>query len=490
MGTEDQSQSPQSQQQQQQQPYGQQPYGQYYPPPQQQPQYQQPQQYQYQQQYQPQFNQPVEQSYQQQQQQPHYAMPLPPQQQPQPQYHHDQDSLMGGGGGQQPPSQGMYGPEDEYEKFPMQPPYRDLPFGIAFLAHLALLLVITISAYSKSITPYYDSHSYIDSSGEIMGLLFVILPFTIIFCVLFLFAWMRLAKGHGEGLIRWSNAVGIIQDFPSTLRLSYAAMLVNFVCFIYPRTNVVRVNRVYEGGVQTCINIYLVFSLYWTFQVIKNTLHTTISGLFATWYFQSGPNGEGMPPNPTLNSFRRATTTSFGSICFGSLVIAVIQTLRYITQLMMNNKNGLIRVIGLILNILLGIMEAVLSFFNIYVFTHVAIYGESYVASAKRCGNLFAERLGSTIINDNFIGTTISISAFAAALLLSVIGSLIGYGFQGAFYGGILTFVFGLLVIVSSLEVVYSGVVSLFVCYVLNPSILYHTKPELYAIYSQTYSLR
>lgn len=53
-------------------------------------------------------------------------------------------------------------------------------------------------------------------------------------------------------------------------------------------------------------------------EVIKNVVHVTASGLMATWYFLSGV---GMPRNPTSLAFKRATTTSFGSICLGSLLV-------------------------------------------------------------------------------------------------------------------------------------------------------------------------
>lgn len=36
--------------------------------------------------------------------------------------------------------------------------------------------------------------------------------------------------------------------------------------------------------------------------------------------------------NPTLASAKRAMTTSFGSNCFGSLLIAIIQTIRFLAR--------------------------------------------------------------------------------------------------------------------------------------------------------------
>jgi hypothetical protein len=69
------------------------------------------------------------------------------------------------------------------------------------------------------------------------------------------------------------------------------------------------------------------FSFYWTSQVIQTWVHVTTSGVFATYYFLEGTH-EGVPSSPTLKSAKRASTTSFGSICFGSLIVAVLQVIR------------------------------------------------------------------------------------------------------------------------------------------------------------------
>jgi len=67
-----------------------------------------------------------------------------------------------------------------------------------------------------------------------------------------------------------------------------------------------------------------------TTTVIKNVVHVTGAGVFASWYFLHGTVG--VPPNPTLGSLKRATTTSFGSICFGSLIVAALQTLQAVCR--------------------------------------------------------------------------------------------------------------------------------------------------------------
>lgn len=69
----------------------------------------------------------------------------------------------------------------------------------------------------------------------------------------------------------------------------------------------------------------LLLSFYWTSQVIKNVVHVTVCGTIATWYFMYGV---AMPANPSIGSFKRSVTTSFGSICLGSLLVAFLRAIR------------------------------------------------------------------------------------------------------------------------------------------------------------------
>lgn len=73
--------------------------------------------------------------------------------------------------------------------------------------------------------------------------------------------------------------------------------------------------------------VFITFAGYWITEWLKNTIHTTIAGVYGSWFFCSGKPG-GMPKGATRGAFRRAVTYSFGSISFGSLVVALINMLR------------------------------------------------------------------------------------------------------------------------------------------------------------------
>lgn len=68
---------------------------------------------------------------------------------------------------------------------------------------------------------------------------------------------------------------------------------------------------------------------------------TTLS--FRRWYY-SGPrdtaNKAGVPAQANLKAFIRATTSSLGSIAFGSLIVTVLEVLRTIMQVVAQNEQA------------------------------------------------------------------------------------------------------------------------------------------------------
>jgi hypothetical protein len=121
------------------------------------------------------------------------------------------------------------------------------------------------------------------------------------------------------------------------------------------------------------ILLFLVFSFYWTSQVIKTIVHVTDAGVFATYYFLEGtPQGTGS--TPTLSSLKRSCTTSFGSICFGSLVIALISTVRFILRSVARSDDGACGFFAACVECLLAWIESLVEYFNRYAYVQGNIW--------------------------------------------------------------------------------------------------------------------
>lgn len=106
--------------------------------------------------------------------------------------------------------------------------------------------------------------------------------------------------------------------------------------------------------------VFVSFTMYWILEWLKNTIHTTVAGLYASWYFS--PVGQ-FPKGATRGSARRALTYSFGSISLGSLVIAIIQFLRQLCSVARQqsmNDGGVLGMAGYVLFCILGCLISLL----------------------------------------------------------------------------------------------------------------------------------
>lgn len=79
---------------------------------------------------------------------------------------------------------------------------------------------------------------------------------------------------------------------------------------------------VFTTTISPIILFLLFISLFWGSLVVKNVVFCSASGMVADWWY----NGENT--GVVGKSFSRSMTTSFGSICFGSLILAVLRAMR------------------------------------------------------------------------------------------------------------------------------------------------------------------
>ena len=118
--------------------------------------------------------------------------------------------------------------------------------------------------------------------------------------------------------------------------------------------------------------VFITFAGYWITEVLKNVIHVTISGVYGSWYFCSNQPG-GFPKNATRGAFKRAMTYSFGSISFGSLLVAIVQLMRQACNIAKQNEAAQGNIVGTILFCLLGCLIGILDWaiqFLVYHYFH------------------------------------------------------------------------------------------------------------------------
>lgn len=123
--------------------------------------------------------------------------------------------------------------------------------------------------------------------------------------------------------------------------------------------------------------LFLVLSYHWTSQVLKNILHVTVSGVVGTWWFD--PQDASSLFSPAIqDSLKRATSYSFGSICLGSLLVAIIQALQSLARSARRSN----RSCGLLLCIvecLLLYIQRVAKYFNKWALVYVALVRKNLI---------------------------------------------------------------------------------------------------------------
>lgn len=188
-------------------------------------------------------------------------------------------------------------------------------------------------------------------------------------------------------------------------------------------------------------------------------------------------------------------TTSLGPNCFGSLLIAVMQTLRFLISQARDNAddNVACAIFLCCIECLLAVLSDLIEYFNKYAFAQVAIYGKDYCTAGRDTWELVKSRGIDAIINDDLIGNVLTIGGFAIGIVTACVGlayvQFSSLPKENVYYGAVSigTFLIGIAEFAILSVVIDSGVATTFVCLAEDPLALARTKPELYQQVQQSY---
>ncbi|KAG5483296.1 hypothetical protein LSCM1_04838 [Leishmania martiniquensis] len=250
---------------------------------------------------------------------------------------------------------------------------------------------------------------------------------------------------------------------------SWCFVVTAVVCVL---PSVLRILAGTSTGRNVIYPVVLMFCIFWVQEVLSALVHVTVCGVVATWYFAGEKH---MPSFPVRNSFQRAVTTSFGSVCLGSLVTAVVSLVRFLIESMRSSNDG-DNFWMCVMDCLVGCVEDLVRYFNQYAFVHVAVYGCGYVDAAKETWALVKQCAFSAIFNDSLTGQVVGILTFISALFVALLTALITWNTAAV------TLMFFMSLIVSGIfyNPVSSCVTTIYVCFAEVPAGLQLSFPELY----------
>jgi len=243
------------------------------------------------------------------------------------------------------------------------------------------------------------------------------------------------------------------------------------------------------GGI---VAFFFLLSFYWTHQVLKNIVRVTVSGVVGTWWFCPA-EASSFFSQSIGHSLIRSTTYSLGSICFGSLIVAILQMARQALHRAQNDRNaGILRCIAMCI---LSYIERIVEYFNKWAYVYVGLYGYGYIDAGKRVINLFKTRGWQTIIADNLVNRLLGIMALTIGLLTGVctlFAAFVVEEFESQNgwmpYGFVVGFFVGLTLSCIFMGLLSSAVDAIIVLFAEAPAELMDSHPMIAQEMSQTWS--
>jgi len=166
----------------------------------------------------------------------------------------------------------------------------------------------------------------------------------------------------------------------------------------------------------------LFISFFFTHQVLQNCVHTCVAGVVGSWWFT--PESSGFCSSAVFGSFLRTMTTSFGSVCFGSLLVAIIQALRQIAeQARQNDDVG--QLLACCIDCILSCLQSIIEYFNKWAFVYVGVYGYGYCEAGKSVIQLFKDRGWEAVIADDLVGMVLFFLSLIVGLVTAGLGVLL-----------------------------------------------------------------
>ena len=232
------------------------------------------------------------------------------------------------------------------------------------------------------------------------------------------------------------------------------------------------------------ILVAVFFCGYYITEVIRNVMHVSVSGVFGSWYYRY-KSDQGMPKWPAFGALKRALTVSFGSICFGSLIVAIIDTMHQFLNLVrqslrQNNQRGnWASIILLLLNWMTVFLKWLAQYFNHYAYCFIALYGKPYLEAAKDTWSMMKEKGIDALINDSLINTALGFYALFVSYISTLFAFLYlrftspAYNSTGAFNASLMAFAFVISLQICNItsEVIKSGVATFFIALGNDPEI-------------------
>ncbi|KAG6474237.1 CTL-like protein DDB_G0274487 [Zingiber officinale] len=278
------------------------------------------------------------------------------------------------------------------------------------------------------------------------------------------------------------KAVKMLWNLPEVMRVAYAFVAI-MLCWMglwsFGVSGVIASNM--DDSARWWLLVIFAVSLFWIGAVFCNTVHVIVSGMVFLVLINGSRSAPSMPLNPVLKSLRYAVTTSFGSICYGSLFTAAIRAMRWEIR-GVRSKIGSNECLLCCVDFLFHLVETLVRFFNKYAYVEIAVNGKGFNSSARDAWELF---------QSTGIEALVAYDCSGAVLLMSIIlGGMITGTCTGVWTWfkrsdkvimvGSTAILMGMILVGLAVVVVESAVTSIYVCFAEDPSLIQRWDAEFF----------
>lgn len=278
---------------------------------------------------------------------------------------------------------------------------------------------------------------------------------------------------------------GVIKEYPAMMFVSLQGGIFGMM---WPIATIVTMLASADliNDAQNPSNYYVygfVFLFLWGTQVAYYYTHTCLCGVFGRWYYQKETSGA------VTKAVMHASTTAFGSICFGAFLVALIRTVEFaIRQARIQAQeegNMVLTVVLCVLECVVSLIGDMLEWFSEWAYVQVAVRGTSFIQSAQitytmcTCGNV------DLIIADLLIDSVANLAVMLCAAGGAVAGGaavFLSFPNDNTFVGGgmILGLITGVMVGSAAGAMVTSGSKTILASWAEDPEKLKEKHPKIH----------
>jgi len=242
--------------------------------------------------------------------------------------------------------------------------------------------------------------------------------------------------------------------------------------------------------------LYQVFAFFWISAFLSAVYQHVFAGSVAGWYFSRDVVSAGKIRENAVSSLFHAVTTSFGSLAFGALVLAIVQFLNFLLELTKksNTKNKFLVCLISCLQCLLACIQGIVQYINKFAYIYVAMHGYSFCHAARECFDLVSRNFFSAVIMDTITGFVL----FVGKALFTALCTIVTIAILDAQNRPLTAVTLGLCVVISFTvlhiisHVIGVSVDTVFICYLedleLNKGENMYISPDLHALLQESAS--